>query len=173
MTNKPRKQRAKAPSRWGNGSHPQRAPKNNYFSTLMSTPEGRAKRKEWSSRPRKNAGRPVGVPDGHRKHTIEPIRKEKREEAERVVEVMAKKIGVEDDYAKEALTTAVEIMRSPDATRDRLQAARLVLDFTKQKPATKSEMAISQAESFLEGLLKEEEQQHGQETQSSTQETAH
>ena len=173
MTEKTRKQRAKAPSRYGNGTHPQRAPKKNYFAELMSTPEGRAKRKEWSSRPRKNAGRPKGVPDGFRKETIEVIRKEKRQEAEKVVEIMAKKVGVEDNYAKEALTTAVEIMRSPDATRERLQAARLVLDFTKQKPATKSEMAISQAESFLEGLLKEEEQQNGRETESSTQETAH
>jgi hypothetical protein len=101
------------------------------------------------------------------------VREDNRKGAEEVVKIMAKKHGIENEYAVEALTTAVEIMRSPDATRDRLQAARLVLDFTKQKPATKSEMAISQAESFLEGLLKEEEQQHGRETESSTQETAH
>ena len=85
---------------------------------------------------------------------------------------MAKKVGVEDDYAKEALTTAVEVMRSPDATRDRLAAARLVLDFTKQKPASKSEMAISQAESFLEGLL-QEEQTNGQEAERDPQTTTH
>ena len=173
MTDKPRKQRAKAPPRYGNGPMPQRAAKNNYFATLMQTPEGRALRKEWSSRPRKNAGRPKGVPDGYRKETIAPVREDNRKGAEEVVKIMAKKHGIENEYAVEALTTAVEIMRSPDATRDRLQAARLVLDFTKQKPATKSEMAISQAESFLEGLLKEEEQQHGQETESGTQETAH
>lgn len=172
MTDKPRKQRAKASPRYGNGSHPQRAPKKNYFATLMETPEGRAKRKEWSTKKRKNAGRPLGVPDGHRKHTIEPLREKLRGEAEKVVEVMAKKIGVEDNYAKEALTTAVEVMRSPDATRDRLAAARLVLDFTKQKPASKSEMAISQAESFLEGLL-QEEQTNGQEAERDPQETTH
>ena len=162
-----RKTRAKAPKK---SIHPQKAPKNNYFATLMSTPEGRALRAEWAARPRKNPGRPKGVPDGHRKHTIEPIRKQAREEAEKVVEVMTKKIPVESDYAKEALTTAVEVMRSPDSTRDRLTAARLVLDFTKQKPATKSEMAISQAESFLEGLL-QEEQQHEQETERDPQAT--
>lgn len=170
---KPRKERAKAPSRYGNGTHPQRAPKNNYFAELMSTPEGRALRKEWSSKPRKNAGRPLGVPDGHRKQTIEPLREELRKEAEKVVQVMTKKLDVKpDDYAEEALVTAVEIMRSPDATRDRLAAARLVLDFTKQKPATKSEMAISQAESFLEGLLMEEEH-NGQEAAKDPKETAH
>lgn len=163
-------ERKKAPPRVKTGTHPQRAPKNNYFATLMSTPEGRALRAEWAARPRKNPGRPKGVPDGHRKHTIEPIRKQAREEAEKVVEVMTKKIPVESDYAREALTTAVEVMRSPDSTRDRLTAARLVLDFTKQKPATKSEMAISQAESFLEGLL-QEEQQHEQETERDPQAT--
>ena len=46
MTDKPRKQRAKAPPRYGNGPMPQKAPKKNYFSTLMETPEGRALRKE-------------------------------------------------------------------------------------------------------------------------------
>ena len=85
---------------------------------------------------------------------------------------MAKKTDIEaDDYAKEALTTAVEIMRAPDATRERLAAARLVLDFTKQKPASKSEMAISQAESFLEGLLVEEERTNGQTAERGPEET--
>ena len=172
MTKQERKARAKSPSKVGNGSCPQRAPKKNYFAELMSTPEGRAKRKEWSTRPRKNAGRPKGVPDGHRKETIEPLRKELRKEAEEVVAIMAKKTDIEaDDYAKEALTTAVEIMRAPDATRERLAAARLVLDFTKQKPASKSEMAISQAESFLEGLLVEEERTNGQTAERGPEET--
>ena len=170
---KPKEPRAKAPPRYGNGTHPQRAPKNNFFATLMSTPEGRALRKEWSKRPRKNPGRPKGVPDGYRKNTIEPLRQELRGEAEKVVEVMTKKLDVNpDEYATEALVTAVEIMRSPDATRDRLSAARLVLDFTKQKPASKSEMAISQAESFLEGLL-QEEQTNGQKAEANQEETTH
>ena len=37
---------------------PQKAPKNNYFTTLMQTEEGRELRKQWSNKPRKNAGRP-------------------------------------------------------------------------------------------------------------------
>ena len=44
-------QRKKAPPK--PKKHPQKAPKKNYFATMMETPEGRALRKEWSTRPRK------------------------------------------------------------------------------------------------------------------------
>ena len=40
MGSKPRKPRAKSPSKVGQGKHPQKAPKNNYFATLMQTEEG-------------------------------------------------------------------------------------------------------------------------------------
>ena len=50
--------------------YPQRAPKRNYFKTLCDTEEGRKLRKEWSNKPRQNAGRPSGVPDGHTKESI-------------------------------------------------------------------------------------------------------
>lgn len=69
---------------------------------------------------------------------------------------MADKMGLEDGYAKEALVAAVEIVRTPGETRERLAAARLVLDFTKQKPASKNEVSISKAEAFLESLIEEE-----------------
>ena len=97
------------------------------------------------------------VPDGYRNEQIEPIRAQIKKEAEKVVEIMAEKYGVEDDYAKEALHTAVEIMRVPGETRERLSAARLVLDFTKQKPVAKSEVAVAKAEEFLSSLLTEED----------------
>ena len=77
-----RKTRAKAPKK---SIHPQKAPKNNYFATLMSTPEGRALRKEWSTKKRKNPGRPKGVPDGHTKETIAPLRKQAKQEAIKAV----------------------------------------------------------------------------------------
>lgn len=145
---------------------PQKAPKKNYFSTLMETPEGRALRKQWSNKPKKNAGRPKGVPDGHRKETIEPLRNKAKAEAEKVVEIMSDKFDIEDEHAKEALKTAVEVMRVDGATRERLQAARLVLDFTKSKPANKSEVTIGKAEDFLASLLTDDdkEAEDGQET---------
>ena len=50
--------------------------------------------------------------------------------------------------------------RVPGETRERLAAARLVLDFTKQKPVAKSEVSIGKAEEFLSSLLEDD----GQET---------
>jgi hypothetical protein len=153
----PKQPRLKSPSKVGSGSHPQRAPKQNYFSTLMETPEGRELRKQWSTKRRKNAGRPKGTPDGLRKEQADTMREEIKKEAEKVVEIMAQKFGIEDDYAKEALGTAVEVMRMQGETRERLSAARLVLDFTKQKPVAKSEVAVAKAEDFLASLLVEDE----------------
>ena len=133
--------------------HPQKAPKNNYFSNLMKTEEGRRLRKEWSNKPRKNAGRPKGVPDGFTKETIKPI----RDKAKKFAEVVVSKIDIKNEYAKEALETAVEILRTPSATRDRLASARLILEFTEAKPASKSEVTLHQAEAWLEELAKEDD----------------
>ena len=127
-------------------------------------------RRKWSTQPRKNAGRPRGVPDGYRKAQIEPIREQVKVEAKKVVEVMAKEYNIEDEYAKAALETAVEVMRCPGDNRERVAAARLVLDFTKQKPASKSEVALSQAEDFLSSRIEDED---GQAAENSAQETTH
>lgn len=157
MTSQQRKQRAKSPTKVGTGPMPQRAPKSNYFSELMKTPEGRALRKQWSTKPRKNAGRPRGVPDGYSKEQIEPIRQQVKAEAKEVVKIMAEKYNIEDEYAKAALETAVEVMRMVGDNRERVAAARLVLDFTKQRPASKSEVSVSKAEDFLASLLTPDE----------------
>lgn len=148
-----RKLRAKSPSKT---RYPQKAPKKNYFATLMETEEGRALRRTWSTKKRINGGRPRGVPDGYRKEQIEPIRAEAKKEAERLVNIMADKFNIEDEYSKQALQTAVEVMNVVGETRERLAAARLVLDFTKQKPASKNEVALTKAEDFLASLVTED-----------------
>lgn len=103
---------------------------------------------------RKNkGGRPLGVPDGHSKETIKPIVEKAQKEAKKVVSIMKKEYDIEDPRAEEALETAVEIMRTPVHNRDRLQAAKLILDFTKVKPVAKSEVTIGKAEEFLSSLL--------------------
>lgn len=167
MGSQPRKPRAKSPSKVGSGKHPQKAPKNNYFATLMQTEEGRALRRQWSTKPRKNGGRPKGVPDGYTREQIEPIRKEIQIESKRIVEIMAEQYNIEDEYAKVALETAVEVMKMVGDNRERVAAARLVLDFTKQKPASKNEVAISKAEDFLASLV-EPEEDDGQEATTSS-----
>ena len=142
------------------------AGKKNYFAKLMETEEGRALRKQWSTKPRKNAGRPKGTPDGYTLEAITPIREQAKKDAERIVAKMTKDNNIDDEYAVEALKAAVEIMREPGQNRDRLTAARMVLDFTKTKPAAKSEVTIGKAEAFLESLLvsDDEEEQDGSET---------
>ena len=120
-------------------------------------------RRKWSTKPRKNAGRPRGVPDGHRKETIEPIRAKAKAEAKEVVKIMAEKYDIEDEYAKTALETAVEVMKVVGENRERVAAARLVLDFTKSKPSAKSEVSISKAEDFLASLVADDDDD-GQET---------
>jgi len=50
------------------------------------------------------------VPDGYRKEIIEPIRQEIQAEAKEVVKIMSEKYNIEDEYAKAALETAVEVM---------------------------------------------------------------
>ena len=145
---------------------PQKAPKNNYFANLMKTEEGRRLRKEWSNKPKKNAGRPKGVPDGYTKETIKPI----REKAKKFAEDFVSKKDIKNDYAKEALQTAVEVMRTPAADRERLSAARLVLEFTEAKPAAKSEVTLHQAEAWLEELANQSDEE---EVNTDTQETVH
>jgi len=88
-----------------------------------------------------------------------------------VVEIMSDKYNIEDEYQKEALKTAVEVMRVDGQTRERLAAARLVLDFTKSKPVSKSNVSISKAEDFLASLVNDEEESiDEQETEGSTKE---
>lgn len=162
--NKPRQKSPKKPL-----THPKKAHqkgKVNYFAKLMETEEGRALRRQWSTKPRKNAGRPKGTPDGYTLEAITPIREQAKKDAERIVAIMTKDNPIDDEYAVEALKTAVEIMREPCSNRDRLTAAKLVLDFTKTKPAAKSEVTIGKAEAFLESLLvsDDEEEQDGSET---------
>ena len=56
---------------------------------------------------------------------IEPIRAKVKTEAKKVVEIMAKEYDIEDQYAKAALETAVEVMRCPGDNRERVAAADL------------------------------------------------
>ena len=163
----PKNPRKKSPTK--ELSMPQKghqAGKKNYFAKLMETEEGRALRKQWSTKKRKNGGRPKGTPDGYTLEAITPIREQAKKDAERIVAKMTKDNNIDDEYAIEALKAAVEIMREPGQNRDRLTAARMVLDFTKTKPAAKSEVTIGKAEAFLESLLDsdDEEEQNGSET---------
>ena len=158
--------RAKAP-RPPKNPNQARDPSINPLALQHKTPEGRAKFRQMLATRKNKGGRPAGTPDGYTAISIAPIRKQAKLDAERIVKIMAQENEIDDVYAIEALKAAVEIMREPGMNRDRLTAARMVLDFTKTKPAAKSEVTIGKAEQFLESLLvadTEEEQIDGQET---------
>lgn len=61
----------------------------------------------------------------------------------------------EDQHAAEALHTAVVTMRECESPKDKIAAARLILDFTKAKPASKTELTVRSHEDFLDELLNE------------------
>lgn len=158
--NQPRKKVAKAPK----GTHyNSRSGDSHYFTRLQKTPEGRALHRSWMKKPKgPNVGRPWGTHDGHTAKDMKPIRDKAKQEAKKVVKIMSEnpEYNIDDKYSKEALETSVEIMRTaPASARDRLTAARLILDFTRSKPAAKSEVTIGKAEAFLSSLLDSEEEE--------------
>lgn len=155
--NKPQRKRSKPRSGPGSGKGSQGVSgSKNIFSRLYQTEEGRAKIAAWREKAKKTGtGRKPGQPDGMRKDEFFKTRDRVKEEAKKIVEIMEQKLKIEDTYAKEALETAVEIMRMPAESRSRLAAAKLILEFTKEKPSTKSEVTVAKAEDFLESILKQ------------------
>ena len=148
----PNQPRLKAPRPLKNPNMARPAHKNPLAKQHL-TPEGKAKHRLMLSSRANHGGRPQGTPDGYTLEAITPIRKQAKADAERIVTIMSEENQIDDVYAIEALKAAVEIMREPGQNRDRLTAARMVLDFTKTKPASKQELVIGKAEEFLESLL--------------------
>lgn len=76
--------------------------------------------------------------------------------AEKKVEQMAEELGIdldEDEAAKAALEYAVSVVETKkEAVASKLAAARLILDFTKKKPASSTEVKLNAAEEFLAAL---------------------
>jgi hypothetical protein len=135
----------------------------NPFVRLSKTPEGRALMAEWRARSFQNVngkggpGRRPGSKDGYTQTELNKQRAKAKAEAIEIVKIMEKKLEIpKDEFAREALTTAVEIMRI-DAinAKDKLAAARTVLEWTMAKPSSSSEVTIKSAESFLDEIASE------------------
>lgn len=102
-------------------------------------------------------GRRPGSKDGYTANDLNKQRAKAKAEAIEIVKIMEKKLEIpKDEFAREALTTAVEIMRI-DAinAKDKLAAARTVLEWTMAKPSSSSEVTIKSAESFLDDIAAE------------------
>lgn len=76
-----------------------------------------------------------------------------RKEAKRIYKEMEKEgLVPENDMAARSLEAAFEMVTSNLTARDRLNAIRTVLEYTKQKPASKNDVTIKTAEDFLDEL---------------------
>ena len=128
---------------------------NNPFVKMQKTEEGRRLWKLWTDKrflKGQTAGRPKGSITGYN-FTQNNRRKAKaKAEAKEIVALMEKK-GYEipkQEFAKESIETAVEIMRMTEISpKDKLTAARTVLEWTLAKPVAQSEVSIKKAEDFL------------------------
>jgi hypothetical protein len=104
------------------------------------------------------AGRPRGSTEGFTRTKREKVIHKAKAEAKEIVSYMESK-GYEipkQEFAKEAIETAVQIMRRDDINpKDKLTAAKAVLEWTLAKPASESTVNIKTAESFLEDIAQE------------------
>lgn len=108
-------------------------------------------------------GTRAGVPDGMRKDEAMARWAKARASAKKTIEVLKVKtnlLGEDDGKAEDALETALTIMRGPNNDQKmKLAAARLVLEFTKAKPASKSIVAVDDAEAWLTKIAEDDDKE--------------
>ena len=131
-----------------------------YRGRLKRPGTAEAMRKQWEDpeyRARMSATRKgydrrrTDIPDGMHRHEAAPLNEAAIKSAKETMSELKKTgaLGDLDAKAEEALQSAIEVMRKPGSKQIQLAAARLVLDFTKAKPASKSDITINKAEEWL------------------------
>jgi hypothetical protein len=123
-----------------------------------------AERREYmlAAAARGKRGRPMHVADGYSKETIEYLLAIAKVDADRILRVMEDEkliepvtealLDSEKLMSREALSMAIILMRMPGNVKDKLAAARTILEYTRAKPAQATDMTIRSAESFLDEL---------------------
>lgn len=103
-------------------------------------------------------GRKVGVPRSLTVKQFNARVAEQKPIIERIMKKMADKGQLPDDpRAVEAIETGLTIMRTQEDQKLKLNAARMILDFTKAKPTTKIEHTVKTAEDYLDELADDAE----------------
>lgn len=104
--------------------------------------------------PKSIASMPTNVP--RRDQVAALVEAEK--EAKRILKIMEKEGLIPDDHmAKAALQATFEMVTGPLPPRERLAAARTILEYTKQKPTTTTNLNIKTAEDFLDELAADDD----------------
>jgi phage gp46-like protein len=139
-------------------------PKINLFVRMQETEEGRALWRVWTDRrflaPNgKRLGRRDGSVAGYYYKEVLKQKAKAKIEAKEIVKHMENTKAVDlskNEFAREALEAAVQTMRVEAINaKDKIAAARLVLDFTMSKPAAQSEVTVKKAEDFLAEIAAE------------------
>lgn len=135
---------------------------------LWADPEYRAKmtekRRAAGEARRGKPGAREGVPDGMRKAEADALNQAARESAEETVSEL-KQAGVldgDDPRAEEALRVTITIMRAPGDKKVKLAAAKQVLEFTKAKPASTTNLKVNKAEEWLAAIAAENDADKGE-----------
>lgn len=99
----------------------------------------------------------LGIPDGMRADDAAEKWAIARQRAKKDIQNMKDTgaVDLSDARAEEALETTLTIMRGPMNQQTALAAARQVLEWTKAKPAAKTEMTVNAAEAWLSEIAKE------------------
>lgn len=150
------KQRKKRQKLVGQGSSER---DKNLFIRLQESDEGRALAKLWTDRKfhgKRPLGRITGHLDGYSIYVFRKLQQVAKLEAAVMVNHMQdKNLIPKGEYAKEAMTAVVEVMRLPAHPRDKLAAAKIILEWTLAKPASESTVNVRSAEDFLADVAKD------------------
>ncbi len=108
-----------------------------------------------------NAGRKPGHIHGMRRKTYERKLLGAKREANRIVRYMTdkKQFVADNDVSEEAFKEVLVILRAPGPAKDRLAAAKTLLEYTQKKPVAATEMTLNNAESFLDAVLADEKKE--------------
>lgn len=102
-------------------------------------------------------GRKRGVPSNMSAAQWEALQERERSVVQKIIKKMKDQGQLPDDpRAVEAIEATLVLLRTAQQEKDRLAAARLVLDFTKAKPTAKIEHTVKTAEDYLDELADED-----------------
>jgi hypothetical protein len=103
-------------------------------------------------------GRTAGHVKGIRLKTLLRKQADARREVKRIIRHMkaTKQFIPDNETSEEAMQGLLEILRGPGDARNKIQAAKALLEYTQKKPVAASEVTLNNAESFLDAVLADE-----------------
>ena len=128
----------------------------------MLTPERRselAKKASLAAKAKgKPGGRPLGVPAAYKSQWAYRAEQDAaKQDVKRIISIMAEEgILPEDPLAREALETALQLMREAGPKDFKHKVLRTILEYRLAKPAQKQDVTVRTAEDFLDELAAKE-----------------